>query len=74
MGNETERYSRGIGYSSGEPVVRCKDKGERWNTYSEEFEASIRVHQGSAMSPQLFAIVVDVATNEIKEGMLQKIL
>ena len=32
------------------------------------------VYQGSVLSPLLFAIVVDVATNEIKEGMSKEIL
>ena len=43
--------------------------------FSEEFEVDVGVHQGSVLSPLLlFAIVVDVVTNEIKEGMSQKIL
>ena len=33
IGNEKERYSRSIGYSSDEPVHRCKDKSESWNTF-----------------------------------------
>ena len=33
---------------------------------SEEFAVNIGVHQGSVLSPLLFAIVVDVVTNEIK--------
>ena len=33
MGNETERYSRSIGYSSDEPAQRCKEKSESWNTF-----------------------------------------
>ena len=41
---------------------------------SEEFEEDAGVHQGSVLSPLLFVIVVDVVTNEIKEGMLQEIL
>ena len=40
----------------------------------EELEVNVGVHQGSALSPLMFAIVVNVATNEIKEGMLQEIL
>ena len=42
--------------------------------FSEEFEVNVGVHQRSVLSPLLLAIVVDVATNEIKEGMLQEIL
>ena len=34
--------------------------------FSVEFEANIGVYQGSVLPPLLFAIVVDVATNEIK--------
>ena len=41
---------------------------------SEEFEVNIGVHQGSVLSPLLSAIVVDVVTNKIKEGMLPDIL
>ena len=37
--------------------------------FSEEFEVNFTAHQGSVLSPLLFAIVVDVAMNEIKEGM-----
>ena len=36
---------------------------------SEEFEVNVRVHQGSALLPLLFAISVDVVTSEIKEGI-----
>ena len=41
---------------------------------SEEHEVNVEVHQGSVLSPLLIAIVVDVVTNKIKEGMLQEIL
>ena len=33
MGNEKERYSRSTGYSSDEPVQRCKDKSESRNIF-----------------------------------------
>ena len=42
--------------------------------FSEEFEVYVGVHQGSVLSPMLLAIVIDVVTNVIKEGMLQGIL
>ena len=42
--------------------------------FSEEFEANVGVHQGSVLSPLLFAIVVDVVMDKIKEDMLQEIL
>ena len=42
---------------------------------SEELEVDVGLHQGSVLSPLLlFAIVIDVVTNEIKEGILQEIL
>ena len=34
---------------------------------SEEFEARVGVHQGSVLSPLVFAIVVDVATDHAQE-------
>ena len=42
--------------------------------FSEELEVNVGVHQGSVLSPPLFASVVDVVTYEIIEGMLQEIL
>ena len=41
---------------------------------SEEFWVRIGVHQGSVLSPLIFAIVVDVVTEHAREGLLNKIL
>ena len=41
---------------------------------SEEFDVNAGVHQGSALSPLLSAIVIGVVTSKIKESMLQEIL
>ena len=40
----------------------------------DEFGVNAGVHQGSALSPLLLGIVVDVVLDYIKEGMLQEIL
>ena len=42
--------------------------------FSEEFDVSVRVHQGTALSPLLFATVIDFTTNEQIVGTLQVIL
>ena len=41
---------------------------------SEEFEVNVGVHQGSALSSLLFAIVVNVVTNEIRGHVTRNIV
>ena len=41
---------------------------------SEEFWVRVGVHQGSAPSPLIFAIVIDVVTEHAREGLLNEIL
>lgn len=41
---------------------------------SEEFEVKVGVHQGSVLSPLVFAIVVDVVTESAREGLISEML
>ena len=41
---------------------------------SEEFEMKIGVHQGSVLSPLVFAIVVDLVTENVRNGMMSEML
>ena len=52
----------------------ARPKAKTGTHLSEEFEVNVGVHEGSALSPLLFAIVMDVVMNVIKEGVLQEIL
>ena len=42
--------------------------------YLEEFEVKVGVHQGSVLSPLLFAIVVDVITKNARRGVVNELL
>ena len=41
---------------------------------SEEFEVKVGMHQGSVLSPVLFAVVVDVVAEFAREGTLSELL
>ena len=44
------------------------------SAYSEEFDVKVGTHQGSALSPLLFAIAVDVVTKNARRGVVNEIL
>ena len=44
------------------------------SAYSEEFEVKVGVHQGSVLSPLLFAIVVDVITENARRVVVNELL
>ena len=41
---------------------------------SQEFEVKVVVHQGSALSPLLFAIMVDMITESVRNGLMSEML
>ena len=44
------------------------------NDPSEEFLMTVRVHQGSVLSPLLFSIMIDVITESVKENLMHEVL
>ena len=40
----------------------------------DEFSVNVGVHQGSVLSPLLFAIVVNAVTERVREGLIKEIL
>ena len=74
MGNEEERYIRGNGESSDELYEGGKTRVRVGIELSEEFEVKVGVHQGSVLSPLVFAIEVDVLTENVRNGLMSEML
>ena len=51
-----------------------KTKVKVGSEFSEEFYVAVGVHQGSVLSPWMFAIVVDVVTEKAREGLMKEAL
>ena len=52
----------------------AKTRVRMGSAYSEEFELKVGVHQGSVLSPILFAKVVDVITKNARRGVVNELL
>ena len=52
----------------------AKTRVRMGSAYSEEFEVKVGVNQGSVPSPLLFAIVLDVITENAKRGVVNELL
>ena len=55
-------------------VRGSKDKVRVDSELSEEFETKVGMHQGSVLSPFIFAVVVDVVTEFARDGVLSELL
>ena len=52
----------------------AKTRVKMRSAYSEKFEDKVGVHQESMLSPLLFAIVVDVITENARRGVVNELL
>ena len=72
VGHKKEGFIRSNGSGSYELAWWCTNKREG-SAYSEEFGLKVGVHQGSVLSPLLFAIVVDVFTEKARKSVVNKL-
>ena len=52
----------------------AKTRVKMGSAYSKEFEIKVNIHQKSVLSPLLFAIVVDVITENARRGIVNALL
>ena len=52
----------------------AKTRVRMGSAYSEQFEVKVGVQQGSVLSPLLFAVVVDVAAENSRRGVVNELL
>jgi len=55
-------------YQGARTAVRVENERSEW------FEVKVGVHQGSVLSPLLFAVVMDVISSEVREGGVKELL
>ena len=66
MGTKKERITKSVGASSDELYEGLRTKVRGGSGLVEEFGVSVGVHQGSVLSPLIFAIVVDVVKKDAR--------
>ena len=74
MGHETKGVSEVMVRSVMSLYDGSKTRVRVGSAYSEEFKIKVGVYQGSVLSPLLFAIVVDVITENARRGVVNELL
>ena len=74
VGHEKEGFIRSNGSGIMSFYDGAKTRVRVGSAYSEEFEVNVDVYQGSVLSPLLFAIVVDVITENARRGVVNELL